>query len=128
MITSSGGDAVRGELTAYEHRNCKRNFLRHNRASTRLELSQIFKVSLVTIHRDICFLTRVAPIVTRDGNGGEVFYIDSKEDTIQYLTIDEALCLEHAIKVVDEADKLIIQNIIYKYSIPKPTKIDGVWN
>lgn len=119
---------MRGELTAYERRNSILNFLRCNRESTRTELSRRYNVSLVTIQRDICFLTRIAPIVTKSGNGGGIFYIgDNSERVNLYLTLGEEECLNRALEMVSETDKMIIQNIIYKFSIPKMNKDTGTY-
>ena len=110
---------MRGEMTAYERRNSILDFLWHNRVSTRTELSQKYHVSLVTIHRDLCFLTGIAPIMTKSGNGGGVFYIGERSKYINnYLTASELDCLTRLSKDATDRDRVTIENIIYRFSMP----------
>ena len=46
-----------------------------NKKTTRQELSDEFQVSINTIVRDIEFISCIAPIYTKQGNGGGIYIL-----------------------------------------------------
>ena len=73
----------------------------------------------MTIKRDLLFLSNCIPIETKSGNGGGVFLNMEFESREQYLTNKEKDLLERLSKELsNDTDKLLIKNIINKFSIP----------
>ena len=73
----------------------------------------------MTIKRDLLFLSNCIPIETKSGNGGGVFLNMEFESRKQYLTNKEKDLLERLSKELsNDTDKLLIKNIINKFSIP----------
>jgi len=53
---------------------------------TRLEFAEEFNVSLATINRDIYILGGIAPIYTKQGNGGGIYILPEYRSYKNYLT------------------------------------------
>jgi len=99
-------------------------FLLHNVKETTVpSLAKYFSVSVNTIHRDISFLSRYAPIYTRHGLYGGIFLLTGyKCDLKLHLSVDEKNLLENLAKKSNDKDARLLRNILHKYSMP-PTEV-----
>ena len=109
---------MKSDLTAYQRRNHIKNFLTYERQTTKLKLSYMYGVSIQTIRRDIDYLSEQLPIVTKPGNGGGIFLAMDVEKNKEFLEADEKDCLLRMLPFANERDKLILTNIIHKFSLP----------
>ena len=110
---------MKDEYTTYERRENIKLYLIKKRSTTTLQLSYMFGVSKRTILNDLVFLSSRIPIITKSGNGGGVFLNMEFESRKQYLTNKEKDLLERLSKELsNDTDKLLIKNIINKFSIP----------
>ncbi len=96
-------------------------FLLHNVKETTVpSLANYFSVSANTIHRDISFLSRYAPIYTRNGMYGGIFLLKGyKSDLNLHLSEDEKELLEQLAEKVNKKDARLLRNILHKYSMPQ---------
>ena len=62
---------MRDKLCVSERRARMLDFLVKRKESTRFELALEFGVSISTIHRDIIYLSGIAPVYTKQGNQGD---------------------------------------------------------
>lgn len=111
---------MKDKLSAFERRLEMLFLLNKCRETTALELSYYFAVSKDTIFRDIDFLNRYAPIYTKRGMFGGIFFNDeSRKNLLLYLSDDEERLLKKLSVNLDNAAKYHINNILNKYSQPK---------
>ena len=88
--------------------------------TTVTELSFFFKVSKDTVFRDIAFLSRYAPIYTKQGMYGGIYVIEDYIDNLKlHLSIDEENLLNRLAETSNDTDANLLRNIINKYSMPK---------
>lgn len=107
------------KLSAFERRiemlflfaNCKK--------TTITELSCYFNVSKDTIFRDITFVSRYAPIYTKQGMFGGIYVIDEhRKNLLLPLSQDEEALLKKLSANLDGVELHYINNILYKYAKP----------
>ena len=110
---------MKDNLTTYERRENIRNYLIKKRFSTAQELSYMFGVTQRTIFRDIVFLSSRLPITTKVGGGGGIFLNQDFETPKQYLSSEEENLLIMLSETLTKKDKLIIHNILNKFSVHK---------
>lgn len=110
---------MRGNLTVYERRESIKSLLIRERTTITLKLAYLFEVDKQTIRRDIAFLSSCMPIVTKPGNGGGIFLVMDFEIPKQYLSVEEEKLLSQLSETLSQRDKLIIHNIINKFSVPQ---------
>lgn len=82
-------------------------------------LAYLFDVDKQTIRRDIAFLSSRMPIITKAGNVGGIFLEMDFETPKQYLSTEEENLLLKLSKTLSRRDKLIIHNIINKFTVPQ---------
>ena len=110
---------MRGNLTVYERRESIKVLLMKERFATAMKMAYLFDVDKQTIRRDIAFLSRRMPIITKAGNGGGIFLEMDFETPKQYLSTEEENLLLKLSKTLSKRDKLIIHNIINKFTVPQ---------
>ena len=108
---------MRGNLTVYERRESIKLLLMKERFTTIMRLAYLFEVDKQTIRRDIAFLGSRLPITTKSGNGGGIFLDMDFETQKQYLNTEEESLLLRLSETLSKRDKLIIHNIINKFSV-----------
>ena len=69
------GGAMRSDLSFTDRREQILSYLAVRKKTTRFELAAEFCVSLDTIDRDITYLSGIAPIYTKQGNGGGIYIL-----------------------------------------------------
>ena len=112
---------MKDNLTSFERRLSLLFFLMKNGSSKIPMLASRFYVSERTIRRDIDFLSRYAPIYTKLGIGGGVFMYSGYRDVLfRYLSIAEEDVLKRARELLMQPEKALIDNIINRYTMPKP--------
>ena len=87
-----------------------------NKKATRQELSEEFQVSINTIVRDIEFISRIAPIYTKQGNGGGIYILPEFRSYKNYLTDTEENFLYDLMLKVSNEEKRILCGIITKFT------------
>ena len=87
-----------------------------NKKATRQELSEEFQVSINTIVRDIEFISRIAPIYTKQGNGGGIYILPEFRSYKNYLTNTEENFLYEMMLKVSNEEKRILCGIITKFT------------
>ena len=87
-----------------------------NKKATRQELSEEFQVSINTIVRDIEFISRIAPIYTKQGNGGGIYILPEFRSYKNYLTDTEENFLYEMMLKVSNEEKRILCGIITKFT------------
>ena len=113
--------AMKDNLTSFERRLSLLFFLMKNGSCTISVLASIFDVSERTIRRDIDLLSRYSPIYTKIGIGGGVFmYSGYRNELFRYLSLDEEDVLKRARELLIQPEKAVIDNIINRYTMPKP--------
>ena len=110
---------MRGNLTVYEMRESIKSLLVKERFTTAIRLAYLYEVDKQTIRRDIAFLSNRLPIITKSGNGGGIFLEMDFETPKQYLNAEEENLLIRLSENLSKRDKLIIHNIINKFSVHK---------
>lgn len=110
---------MRGNMTVYERRESIKSLLINKRSTTTQMLAYLFDVDKQTIRRDIAFLSSRMPIITKAGNGGGIFLEMDFETPKQYLSTEEENLLLKLSKTLSRRDKLIIHNIINKFTVPQ---------
>lgn len=111
---------MREKLCVSERRSKILDLLRVNRQMTRCDLAHEFNVSTRTISRDILYLSRIAPITIKDGNGGGVYLKSDFRQYNLYLTDKEENCLYSLMDNVDDDSRYIIKCIIAKFTKNTP--------
>ena len=84
--------------------------------STRAELANRFEVSSDTIDRDIMYLSSIAPIYTKQGNGGGIYILPEYRSYKNYLTDAEEDFLYNLMQNVSNKEKRILCSIITKFT------------
>lgn len=111
---------MKNNLSAFERRiemlflfaNCKK--------TTVTELSFYFDVSKDTIFRDVAFLSRYAPIYTKQGMFGGIYVLDDFKGNLKlHLSTDEEKLLTKLADTSNDTDARLLRNILHKYSMPK---------
>lgn len=110
---------MRGNMTVYERRESIKSLLINKRSATTQMLAYLFDVDKQTIRRDIAFLSSRMPIVTKSGNGGGIFLEMNFETPKLYLSTEEETLLLKLSETLSKRDKLIIHNIINKFTVPQ---------
>lgn len=80
------------------------------------ELKEEFQVSKNTIVRDIEFISCIAPIYTKQGNGGGIYILPEYRSYKNYLTDDEENFLYSLISKISNEEKRILCGIITKFT------------
>ena len=107
---------MRDKLCVSERRSKILEYLTALKQSTRLELSTEFDVSLDTIDKDILYLSSIAPIYTKQGNGGGIYILPEYRSYKNYLTDSEENFLYDLIQKVENDGKRILCGIITKFT------------
>ena len=110
------GDAMNDKLCVSERRIKILQILLLNKKTTRQELSDEFQVSINTIVRDIEFISRIAPIYTKQGNGGGIYILPEYRSYKNYLTDAEENFLYSLMPLVSNEEKRILCAIITKFT------------
>ena len=110
---------MRGNLTVYVRRESIKVLLMKERFATAMKLAYLFDVDKQTIRRDIAFLSSRMPIITKAGNGGGIFLEMDFETPKEYLSAEEENLLIMLSETLTKKDKLIIHNILNKFSVHK---------
>ena len=92
------------------------NFLMLQKQTTIRELKEEFQVSKNTIVRDIEFISCIAPIYTKQGNGGGIYILPEYRSYKNYLTDDEENFLYSLISKISNKEKRILCGIITKFT------------
>lgn len=106
-------------MTVYERRESIKSLLINKRSTTTQMLAYLFDVDKQTIRRDIAFLSSRMPIITKAGNGGGIFLEMDFETPKQYLSTEEENLLLKLSETLSKREKLIIHNIINKFTVPQ---------
>ena len=104
------------KLCVCERRIRMLTYITQNKNTTRMELSNVFNISLATVNRDIIFLSSIAPIYTKQGNGGGIYILPEYRSYKNYLTDSEENFLYDLIQKVDNDGKRILCGIITKFT------------
>ena len=107
---------MQGEFTPYERREYIKSLLIQDKYTTAVRLAYLFGVDKQTIKRDITFLSSRLPIVTKSGKGGGIFLDMKFETPKEYLSEREEMLLKSISKTLSGEDKLLLENIINKFS------------
>ena len=75
-----------------------------------------FKGNLATINRDIFTLSGIAPIYTKQGNGGGIYILPEYRSYKNYLTDAEEDFLYTLMPLVSNEEKRILCSIIIKFT------------
>lgn len=110
---------LRGNLTVYERRESIKLLLARQRFTTYVRLAYLYKVDKQTIRRDIAFLSNRLPITTKRGNGGGIFLEMDFYKPKEYLSAEEENLLIVLSKNLSKREKLMIHNIVNKFSVPR---------
>ena len=108
---------MQGEFTPYERREYIKSLLIQDKYTTAVRLAYLFGVDKQTIKRDITFLSSRLPIVTKSGKGGGIFLDMKFEQPKEYLTDSEEELLKSILKKLPSSEKLVMENIINKFTI-----------
>lgn len=108
---------MQGEFTPYERREYIKSLLIQDKYTTAVRLAYLFGVDKQTIKRDITFLSSRLPIVTKSGKGGGIFLDMKFEQPKEYLTDSEEELLKSILMKLPSSEKLIMENIINKFTI-----------
>jgi len=92
------------------------NLLMLQKQVTIRALKEEFQVSKNTIVRDIEFISCIAPIYTKRGNGGGIYILPEYRSYKNYLTDSEENFLYDLIQKVDNDGKRILCGIITKFT------------
>ena len=92
------------------------NLLMLKKQATIRELKNEFQVSKNTIVRDIEFISGIAPIYTKQGNGGGIYILPEFRSYKNYLTDTEENFLYGLISIVSNEEKRILCGIITKFT------------
>ena len=104
------------KLNVSERRTRILEYLLLNKQTTRKELSEMFGVCINTIVNDIEIISSIAPIYTKQGNGGGVYILPEYRSYKNYLTDSEENFLYDLIQKVDNDGKRILCGIITKFT------------
>ena len=111
---------MKDKITTFERIIEMLFFITYRKKTTVPELVNMFSVCESTVYNDIIFLSRYAPIYTKNGLHGGVFLLgDYRNDLFLYLSKDEENLLAKLAGNSDGADKSRLQSIIHKFAMPK---------
>ena len=116
ILLSKGGAAMKDKLCVTDRRLQLLEHLAVNKFATRTELAELFNVSKDTIDRDIVYLSRHAPIYTKQGNGGGIIISPKYRNYINYLTDTEEELLYKLMQYIENEEKRILCGIITKFT------------
>ena len=91
-------------------------YLMLNKQTTRKELSEMFGVCVNTIVNDIEFISSIAPIYTKQGNGGGIYILPEYRSYKNYLSEAEETFLYNLMQRVEIEEKRILCGIITKFA------------
>ena len=75
-------------------------------------------VSDVTINADIIAISTVVPITSKKGRYGGVYLLDTFKTNKAYLSKDEEELLRKLSKGLSGCEKILIESILHKFSLP----------
>ncbi|MBE7024327.1 MAG: HTH domain-containing protein [Ruminococcaceae bacterium] len=104
------------KLNVSERRTRILEYLLLSKQTTRKELSEMFGVCINTIVNDIEIISSIAPIYTKQGNGGGIYILPEYRSYKNYLTDSEENFLYDLIQKVDNDGKRILCGIITKFT------------
>ena len=107
------------QLTTYERRESIRLLLVKKKYAKVNELVNEYGVTKQTILKDIVFLSSRIPITTKTGKCGGIFLDAEFESPKEYLSVDEENLLMYISKTLNRKERVMIQNIINKFSLVK---------
>ena len=107
---------MRSSLNFIERREQILTYISVKKRTTRAELASEFCVSVDTIDRDLTHLSSIAPIYTKQGNGGGIYILPEYRSYKNYLTDSEENFLYDLIQKVDNDGKRILCGIITKFT------------
>ena len=107
---------MRDKLDTIERRTRILDFLVLNKETTRKELAKMFNVCINTIVNDLDSIGKIAPIFTKQGNGGGVYILPDYRSYKNYLTDKEEEFLFSLISVVNKEEKRILCGIILRFT------------
>ncbi len=107
---------MREKLCVTERRIKILDLLSINKQMTRCDLANEFNVSPRTISRDILYLSHIAPITVKDGNGGGVYLESDFRQYSRYLTDKEENCLYTVMDDLNDDNRDTIKGIIVKFT------------
>ena len=111
---------MKEKLTTFERRLEILFLITNCNKTTIMELSYYFEVSKNTVIRDIEFLSRYAPIYTKQGMFGGIFVFDEyRKNLLLPLSDDEEGLLKKLSENLDGKELHLINTIVSKYSKPK---------
>ena len=111
---------MKDKITTFVRRVELLFFITYRKKTTVPELVNMFSVCESTVYNDIIFLSRYAPIYTKNGLHDGVFLLgDYRNDLFLYLSKDEENLLAKLAESIDGADKSRLQSIIHKFDMPK---------
>lgn len=111
---------MKDSKTTFERRIEMLFFLMKHRKTTVAQLAEIFSVHRNTAYKDIIFLSRYAPIYTKLGVGGGIYLLEHyRNDLFLYLSTDEESVLKSMMDSLETKEKIIVGNIINKFSMPR---------
>ena len=87
--------------------------------TTRSFLSEEFNVSLDTISRDILYLSRRAPIYTKQGNNGGIFILPEYINHRLYFTEKEESCIRLLMIEADRETYEILNGMLSRFTVQK---------
>ena len=112
---------MKGKLTVFERRIEMLFMLMQCRKSTIDELATTFSVCRNTAYNDIVFLSRYAPIYTKNGIHGGVYLLDGyRNELFLFLTRDEENLLKLLAEPLERNEKVIMHGILNRFSMPNP--------
>jgi len=100
-----GDSDMRSNLSFNDRREQILSYLAVRKKTTRFELASEFCVSLDTIDRDITYLSSIAPIYTKQGNGGGIYILPEYRSYKNYLTDAEENFLYSLMPLVSNKEK-----------------------
>jgi len=115
-VCEKGGECSMRKLSTLERRFEILGYITVKKFSTRYELARESDVSEYTIGRDITYLSSIAPIYTKQGNGGGMYILPEYRSYKNYLTDSEENFLYDLIQKVDNDGKRILCGIITKFT------------
>lgn len=110
------------KLCVFERRIRILYYLIVHKQTTVPRLSEEFCVSKTTIARDIVCLSHIAPIYTKQGNGGGIYILPEYRSYKNYLSDGEEDLLCSLMQRVNIKEKRILWDIIIKFSV-NPTTV-----
>ena len=111
---------MKDKLTTFERRIEMLFLITNCRKTTVTELSYYFEVCRNTVVRDIEFLSRYAPIYTKQGMFGGIFVFDKyQKNLILPLSDDEENLLKKLSANLNGKELHLLNTILCKYSTPK---------